>query len=84
MLKPNSIAWHADEMSRGTIFDLKQDLVRYCKSDVDILPRCCMKFRDIFLKVQINHVISYINYRTLLAGDIDRPLPDVDHAGFIL
>jgi len=30
---------------------MTRDLVRYCRSDVDILARCAMKFRDSFIKV---------------------------------
>ena len=31
-------------------FDFQADLVKYCISDVDILQRCCGKFRELFLQ----------------------------------
>lgn len=40
--------WHAQRTAEEYVMNLQNDLVAYCKSDVDILLRCCMKFRDIF------------------------------------
>lgn len=34
---------HADKP-----FDLQTDLLRHCRSDVDVLRKCCMKFRLLF------------------------------------
>jgi len=30
-------------------FDCQQELLKYCRSDVDILRRCCLKFREFFM-----------------------------------
>jgi len=32
-------------------FDLDEELVKYCRSDVDILRRCCLKFRNLFMDI---------------------------------
>ena len=32
-------------------FDLQADLLRYCRSDVDVLRKCCLKFRSLFGKL---------------------------------
>jgi len=32
-------------------FDFQTELLRYCKSDVDILRRCCLKFRSLFMEL---------------------------------
>lgn len=32
-------------------FDFQQELRNYCKSDVDILKRCCLKFRENFINI---------------------------------
>ena len=32
-------------------FDFQAELVKYCRSDVDILRRCCLEFRDLFMKM---------------------------------
>ena len=33
-----------------TVFDFQKDLVSYCVSDVDILQRCCGRFRHLFMQ----------------------------------
>jgi len=42
---------------------MKRDLVRYCRSDVDILARCAMKFRDSFIKVNLFCIVFLLKYR---------------------
>jgi len=38
-------------MSRSNfIFDFKQEIIKYCRNDVDIFRRACMAFRKIFLE----------------------------------
>ena len=32
-------------------FDLKQEIIKYCQSDVDILHRCCLHFRSLFINM---------------------------------
>ena len=32
-------------------FDSKEELIAYCRSDVDILRRCCTKFRKMFMQI---------------------------------
>ncbi|MCG8432162.1 MAG: hypothetical protein MJA29_13455, partial [Candidatus Omnitrophica bacterium] len=31
-------------------FDLQAELLKYCRSDVDILRRCCLEFRNVFIE----------------------------------
>ena len=40
--------WHADQVQRNVVFDFQQELVDYCKSDVDILQGGCEKFCEEF------------------------------------
>ena len=40
------LAWYQDQI----LFDYQVDLEKYCISDVDILQRCCGKFRQIFME----------------------------------
>ena len=37
--------------NKQTKFIMKDELIKYCTSDVDILRRCCLKFRDLFLSI---------------------------------
>ncbi|KYN42035.1 putative DNA polymerase [Trachymyrmex septentrionalis] len=44
------MVWH-EEMSRSNFdFNFKQEIIKYCRNDVDILRRACMAFRRIFLE----------------------------------
>jgi hypothetical protein len=43
------LEWHSKEIEAGVQFELHKDLISYCISDVDILKRCSMKFRDVFI-----------------------------------
>ena len=42
------ILWHSNQS--GT-FNLQEDLLAYCRSDVDILARSCLAFRSIFMDI---------------------------------
>ena len=39
-------AWHKEQVKSGYVFDFKEEIVKYCRSDVDILRKCCMAFRE--------------------------------------
>lgn len=32
-------------------FDVQKKLLRYCRSDVDILKKCCLKFIELFKEI---------------------------------
>ena len=40
------LAWHKEQVESNYIFDFKKEIVKYCRSDVDILRQCCMEFRE--------------------------------------
>lgn len=41
------LKWY--EENKNTSFDFQTELLRYCESDVDILRKCCLKFRSLFM-----------------------------------
>lgn len=41
-------AWYAEESDKNLHFDLKYELVAYCRSDVALLKAGCLKFIDEF------------------------------------
>lgn len=41
------LVWY--EQHRNDHFDFEVELVRYCRSDVDVLRKCCLKFRSLFM-----------------------------------
>ena len=50
-MKPDARAkflkWYDD--NKNNTFNFQEELLRYCRSDVDILRRCCLKFRTLFM-----------------------------------
>ena len=38
------VQWHATQVTSGYVFNLKEDMARYCKSDVKLLKAGCRKF----------------------------------------
>ncbi|KAJ8046294.1 hypothetical protein HOLleu_04917 [Holothuria leucospilota] len=43
--------WYKAEKSKGLPFDFQKELVPYCISDVDILRRCWLMFRSLFMDI---------------------------------
>ena len=41
------LTWHKEQRDNGYIFNFKEEIIKYCRSDVDILRKCCMEFREI-------------------------------------
>ncbi len=40
--------WHKEQKDSGYVFDFAKEIKAYCTSDVDILRRSCMEFRELF------------------------------------
>ena len=40
------LAWHKKQVEDNYVFHFKNEIVKYCRSDVDILRKCCMEFRE--------------------------------------
>ena len=45
------LAWHKEQRESDYIFDFKEEIVKYCRSDVDILRKCCMEFREMLREI---------------------------------
>ena len=45
------LAWYKDLVERGYQFDFQAEILRYCQSDVDILRRSCLEFRELFRQI---------------------------------
>jgi len=41
------LEWHVDQSSKNVIFNNKEELLKYCREDVNILRKACLKFRSI-------------------------------------
>ena len=40
------LAWHKEQVESNYLFNFREEIIKYCRSDVDILRNCCMKFRE--------------------------------------
>ena len=40
------IAWHKEQVENNYVFDFQKEIVKYCRSDVDILRKCCLLYRE--------------------------------------
>ena len=46
--KKELMQWYGDQVRRNVVFDFKQELLDYCKSDVQLLKQGCQKFQEQF------------------------------------
>ena len=42
------IAWHQERVENNYVFDFRKEITSYCRSDVDILAKCCILYREMF------------------------------------
>ena len=43
--------WPASKRESNYVFNFREEIIAYCRSDVDILRRCCLEFRELFYNV---------------------------------
>ena len=44
------MAWHQEQVENNYVFDFQHEILKYCRSDVDILAQCCKLYREMFKK----------------------------------
>ena len=54
------LKWYNDRVSENYIFDFKKEILKYCRSDVDILRRGMMKLREDFINLENIDPLRYI------------------------
>ena len=63
-MKPDERAkflkWYDDRVSENHVFDFEKEIVDYCRSDVDILRRSLIKFREDFIQLENIDPLRYI------------------------
>ena len=42
------IQWHDEQVANNYEFNFREEIRKYCRSDVDILRNCCLLYRDMF------------------------------------
>ena len=45
------LTWHQEQVENNYVFDFQQEILKYCRSDVDILAQCCKLYREMFMQV---------------------------------
>ena len=44
------MTWHQEQVENNYVFDFQKEILKYCRSDVDILAECCKLYRELFRK----------------------------------
>ena len=44
------MTWHQEQVDNNYVFDFQKEILKYCRSDVDILAECCKLYRELFRK----------------------------------
>ena len=44
------IAWHDEQVANNYLYDFRKEIIKYCRSDVDIMRKCCLLYREMFRK----------------------------------
>ena len=44
------MAWHDEQVANNYVFDFRKEIIKYCRSDVDIMRKCCLLYREMFRK----------------------------------
>ena len=40
------MTWHQEQVDNNYVFDFRHEILKYCRSDVDILAQCCRLYRE--------------------------------------
>ena len=44
------MSWHQEQVDNNYVFDFRHEILKYCRSDVDIMAKCCMLYREMLKK----------------------------------
>ena len=44
------MTWHQEQMDNNYVFDFRHEILKHCRSDVDILAECCKLYRGMFME----------------------------------
>ena len=44
------MTWHQEQVDNNYVFDFRHEILKYCRSDVDILAQCCKLYRGMFME----------------------------------
>nr|XP_015834829.1 PREDICTED: probable DNA polymerase [Tribolium castaneum] len=61
------LTWHREQLANNYVFNLKDEILKYCILDVNILRKGCLKFRECFLKIN-NNVDPFLESLTIASA----------------
>jgi hypothetical protein len=67
--------WYNDLSERQHEFDFQAEILRYCWSDVDILPRCFLEFRELFSQITIASACNLVFRKTFVQENTIAAIP---------
>ena len=44
------MTWHQEHVENNYVFDFRHEILKYCRSDVDILAQCCKLYRGMLME----------------------------------
>ena len=44
------MTWHQEQVENDYVFDFRHEILKYCRSDVDILAQCCKLYRGMLME----------------------------------
>ena len=44
------MTWHQEQVNNNYVFDFRHEILKYCRSDVDIMAECCKLYRGMFME----------------------------------
>lgn len=62
------LKWHNEKVNSGAIFNFRKEMEEYCRSDVDILRRSCLQFRQLMIDATEVDPFQYITIASVCMG----------------
>ena len=44
------MTWHQEQVNNNYVFDFRHEILKYCRSDVDIMAQCCKLYRGMLME----------------------------------
>ena len=54
------LKWYGKRVNNNYVFDFQKEIIEYCRSEVDIVRRSLLKFREDFIKLENIDPLKYI------------------------
>ncbi len=67
------LEWHSQKA--GQVFDFAAEMKEYCASDVDILRRSCLRFRELLIEATGVDPFQYTTLASVCMGDLQDGVP---------